>query len=99
MIDDRICVCCFNLEFYEEDAEFCLDFDEEGAEFCLDFGEFEIIHIADNPYEGPYTVIPKAWDAQILSTRNKAMLGDVTVLEVPYAEVSNPNGTTVVIAS
>ena len=88
MIDDRMCVCCFDLEF-----------DEEGAEFCLDFGEFEVIYIADNPYAGPYTVIPKAWENQVLPTKDKTMLGDVTVHEVPYAEVSNPEGTTVVIAS
>ena len=85
---DRTCMCCFKL-----------DFDEEGAEFCLDFGEVTVIHTDPNPYAGPYEVIPLAWEDQILPTKNKYMTGDVTVFEVPYAEVSNPEGTTVVIAS
>ena len=82
------CMCCF-----------CLEFDEEGAEFCLDFGEITVIHTDYDPYAGPYEVVPKAWQDQVLPTKDKNMLDDVTVFEVPYSEVANPEGTTVVIAS
>lgn len=84
-----ICDCgCFILEFVETDAEFVLDFGEV----------FEIDHDYD-PYLGPYEVIPKAWEEQVLATNGKNMTDDVTVFEVPYDEVINPTGTTVVIAS
>ena len=84
-----MCDCgCFILDFFEEDEEFVLDFGEV----------FEIDHDYD-PYLGPYEVIPKAWEDQVLATNGKNMTDDVTVFEVPYDEVSNPTGTTVVIAS
>ena len=84
-----ICDCgCFILDFFEEDEEFVLDFGEV----------YEIDHDYD-PYLGPYEVIPKAWEDQVLATNGKNMTDDVTVFEVPYDEVSNPTGTTVVIAS
>ena len=84
-----MCDCgCFILDFFEEDEEFVLDFGEV----------FEIDHDYD-PYLGPYEVIPKAWEDQILAKNGKNMTDDVTVFEVPYDEVSNPTGTTVVIAS
>ena len=88
MADPKNCCCCFELIF-----------DEEGAEFELDFGEVQIIHTDYDPYMGPYEVIPKAWEDQILATNGKNMTDDVTVFEVPYDEVTNPTGTTVVIAS
>ena len=84
-----MCDCgCFILDFFEEDEEFVLDFGEV----------YEIDHDYD-PYLGPYEVIPKAWEEQVLATNGKNMTDDVTVFEVPYDEVSNPTGTTVVIAS
>ena len=84
-----MCDCgCFILDFFEEDEEFVLDFGEV----------YEIDHDYD-PYLGPYEVIPKAWEDQVLATNGKNMTDDVTVFEVPYDEVSNPTGTTVVIAS
>ena len=84
-----MCDCgCFVLDFFEEDEEFVLDFGEV----------YEIDHDYD-PYLGPYEVIPKAWEDQVLATNGKNMTDDVTVFEVPYDEVSNPTGTTVVIAS
>ena len=50
-------------------------------------------------YRGEYIVTPLAWEETILETDGKVMDNDVTVLEVPYAEVSNLHGTTVTIAS
>ena len=50
-------------------------------------------------YDGPYHVIPKAWQGQELETRQKMMEDNVTVDEVPYIEVSNPEGTTCIIAT
>lgn len=43
-------------------------------------------------YTGAYEVIPKAHVEQILETKNKSMTDDVTVHEIPYSEVTNPEG-------
>lgn len=50
-------------------------------------------------YDGTYHVIPKAYDEQILPTREKIMRDDVTVDSVPYYETHNEKGTTIYIAS
>lgn len=71
---------------------------EEDESLTASFGEvIEIDHDYD-PYEGPYEVTPKTVE-QILETKDKNMVDDVTVHEIPYAEVSNTYGTTVTIAS
>lgn len=43
------------------------------------------------PYEGPYQVTPKTHE-QTLFTRDMTMEDDVTVFEIPYSSVSNPQG-------
>lgn len=47
-------------------------------------------------YNGSYTVTPRV-ERQTLYTENKIMDDDVTVLQIPYFEVTNTNGTTVII--
>lgn len=44
------------------------------------------------PYEGEYIITPKPFIEQVLGTKNKSMTDDVTVLEIPYSEVINPQG-------
>lgn len=78
--------CLFELEFFLE------------SEWELCFGEVIEVQHGYDPYEGPYEVIPKPWLDQVLPTKDKTMTDDVTVFEVPYAEVANPHGTTVTIA-
>lgn len=87
MINPQECCCCFDFTF-----------DEEGSEFTFEFGEVTVIHTDYDPYTGPYDVIPKT-ESQTLLTKDKNMTDDVTIYEIPYAEVSNTYGTTVTIAS
>lgn len=47
-------------------------------------------------YDGDYTIIPKTTE-QELWTKNKMMKNDVTVQKIPYHEISNETGKTVVI--
>ena len=47
-------------------------------------------------YDGAYTVTPNAADQQ-LETRDKLMWDDITVLAIPYREVGNASGTTIII--
>lgn len=43
-------------------------------------------------FEGPYVVTPKKDIEQVLDTDEKVMDDDLTVLEIPYSEVDNPEG-------
>lgn len=55
--------------------------------------------VVTDVYDGEYTVIPKAHEAQVLETAQKLLLDDVTVTKVPYYETSNIyDGKTVYIA-
>lgn len=54
--------------------------------------------MADIPvYDGEYTVEPKLREDITLSTKNRKMKSDVTVLKVPSYEVSNEAGGTTFI--
>lgn len=44
-------------------------------------------------YEGDYEVVPARYD-QVLDTSNKILKKDVTIVEIPYSEVSNLSGGT-----
>lgn len=63
--------------------------------------ELEIGHSAVIPqpeYEGPYEVTPTI-EGFTLETKDKTMADDLSVLSIPYQEVSNPQGgETVIIA-
>lgn len=50
--------------------------------------------LTGDPYPGPYIVTPKKDIEQKLETNGLYMADDVTVLEVPYSEVSNTAGGT-----
>ena len=47
-------------------------------------------------YTGPYEVTPKV-ESQSLSTADEHMAHDVTIEPIPYYEVSNQNGKTIII--
>jgi hypothetical protein len=51
---------------------------------------------AEEIYNGDYIVTPKTYP-QSLSTKNKLMKNDVSILEIPYYETSNLSGKTVYI--
>lgn len=48
------------------------------------------------PYQGEYRVVPQTAEQQF-ATKNTYMKDDLTVLAIPYYEVGNENGTTVII--
>ena len=53
--------------------------------------ELDSSGVIPEPYEGPYTVTPVFRD-QVLETTDLLMTDDITVKEIPVAEVSNPAG-------
>lgn len=77
---------------------FRVTFAESESEFNVEFGEVTFVEHGYDPYPGPYEVIPKTVE-QILATKDKDCIDDITVTEIPYAETSNVFGTTVTIAS
>ena len=54
------------------------------------FGEVQTVTVAD-PYQGEYIATPKTTQ-QTLPTMGKVMADNVTILEIPYFDVSNPSG-------
>lgn len=80
LLDVDVSVEEFDLEVNDETA---VDFELGTA--------INVIHLQGDEYEGPYIVTPKV-EQQELATRAKTMTDNVTVLEIPYAEVSNLSG-------
>ena len=51
-----------------------------------------VVEPEDYPiYEGSYVVTPRITE-QVLDTKNKSLLDDITIFQIPYASVSNPSG-------
>ena len=48
-------------------------------------------------YTGETVVTPKAHESTELETKNKVVLDNIVVEEIPYYETSNPKGTTFII--
>lgn len=64
--------------------------------FNIDFGEVVFVR-TDDKYEGDYNVIPRVYQ-QMLETKDKLMLDNVTVEVIPLSKIINPqNGYTVTI--
>lgn len=63
------------------------------------FGEVQTVGIGGELYKGDYTVIPKI-DQQVMPTKGKLLVKDVTIKAIPIFRTSNPaGGTTVYIAN
>ena len=57
-----------------------------------EFGVFTAIYDYQYPvYTGATIVIPRA-EEQVLATKDKTVVQNITVTEIPYTEVSNPLG-------
>lgn len=81
---------------FNEVEDFKVKFVHQECTFKPSFGEIFTIHTED-VYEGPYDVVPRVYE-QILETKDKLMLNDVTVEIIPRSYVINQkNGYTVTI--
>lgn len=64
--------------------------------FNTDFGEVFLVK-TDETYDGDYNVIPRVYQ-QVLQTKDKLMIDDVTVEVIPLSKIKNlQNGYTVTI--
>lgn len=84
------------IAFDEVDSYISTKFIQTECVFNTDFGEVVFIK-TDDVYDGDYDVIPRVYQ-QVLETKDKLMLDDVTVEIIPLAKTINlSNGYTVTI--
>ena len=89
----------FEVEFLTDPATFDPGVVLEDQLFDMSFGALQVITEEEEGLEhfpGPYHVIP-AVEAQTLPTYRKRMDADLEVASIPYYEVSNATGNTVII--
>lgn len=77
-----------------------VEFDVSNQRFEPSFGKIQTAtKLVGEPYSGGYKIIPKVTE-QTLLTKEKIMLDDVTIKEIPSYNVSNTvGGTTFYIAT
>ena len=83
------------LAFELDEELYTLEVEDAGLD--IELGEAIIVQLDQTlRYEGEYTVVPTP-ARQELATQFRYMEDNVTVLAIPYHEVSNADGTTVII--
>lgn len=81
-----------------KETEMVVQCSESGCELTPDFGEIQKIHVGGEVYRGEYTVTPKV-SGQVVPTKGKLLLDDMTINPIPFFNVSNTTGgSTVYIA-
>lgn len=84
------------VNFNEVNSVIPIRFVQTKCTFNADFGEVILVK-TEEVYEGDYNVIPRVYQ-QILETKDKLMLDDLTVEIIPLAKTINlSNGYTVTI--
>ena len=84
------------VDFSEVNSCISTKFIQTACSFDTGFGEVFLIK-TDEVYEGDYNVTPRVYQ-QVLETKDKLMLDDVTVEIIPLSRVINlSNGYTVTI--
>lgn len=83
-----------DIKFEETSTALDVKFTEHNQTFDADFGEIQKVLLpSDYPiYAGDYVVTPKAEEKQVLETKEKVLMADVTINAVPYFETSNLSG-------
>ena len=80
----------FKVSFSDNRPEMQVQFNSDtGAN--LAFGEVHVVSVGGEVYKGKSAVTPKVTQ-QVLPTKGKTLVKDVTVREIPYFDVSNPSG-------
>lgn len=84
------------VNFDEVDSHITTHFIQTECTFKTNFGEIFLVK-TDDIYNGDYNIIPRVYQ-QVLETKDKVMLDDVTVENIPLSRVINlSNGYTVTI--
>ena len=89
------------VKFSELSKKLDIKFTSLAQSFTAEFGEIQEVtkYIGGEKYAGDYVVTPRV-DAQMMPTKNKTMMDDVTIKAIPVYDVSNnAGGTTFYIAT
>lgn len=83
----------YDVHFTDKNQSIDAKISENGQTFHGDFEQIQVVteYVGGGPYTGEYIVTPKV-GAQTLPTKEKVMLDDLTVREIPYAVVQNTSG-------
>lgn len=82
-----------NVKLRETDNSFKVDFKDVDSEFGAKFSEIQKVteYVGGEEYEGEYVVTPKVTE-QSLPTKEKVLIEDITIKEIPFYNVSNASG-------
>lgn len=82
-----------NVKLRETDNSFKVNFEDCVSEFGAKFSEIQKVteYIGGEEYEGEYVVTPKVTE-QSLPTKEKVLIEDITIKEIPFYNVSNASG-------
>ncbi len=76
------------LEIIEKQQEIILEIEKEKEiEISVESGTGGMLPY----YDGEYEFTPRTTEI-LIPTKNKSMVDDVTIFQIPYKEVSNPEG-------
>lgn len=85
-----------HVSFDEVNTDLMAKFIQTECTFTTNFGEVFLVK-TDEVYEGDYDVVPRVYQ-QVLPTKDKLMIDDVTIEIIPLSKVINlQNGYTVTI--
>ena len=81
-----------NVTFTEELTTFYSEFRDNEEIFNVEFNEATVRYNGELPeYTGAYNVTPNT-QLQTLETAQKALMDNIKVFAIPYAEVTNTSG-------
>ena len=81
----------FETKFSSANQNFGTEFEAVNESFFTEFGNLVNIGQSFPKYVGEYTVTPSR-EIKVLETANKVLTENVTVVAIPYSEVSNLAG-------
>lgn len=81
----------FETKFSYTSEKFDTWFEAVNKSFSTEFGNFVNIGQGFPKYVGEYTVTPSR-EIKVLETANKVLTENVTIVAIPYSQVSNVSG-------
>lgn len=81
-----------NVKFSGGSSSFKPGFRDQNKQLDTEFDNIQIVpEYINDPYEGEYMVTPRV-EAQTMFTKDKVMMDDVTIKEIPIYRTSNTSG-------
>lgn len=85
----------FSVKFEEIERFFPISFESVEQSIQVGFTDVQEVRVMPSVYDGDYEVTPK-FQSQVLSTKGKSLVDDVSVKAISVSRTSNPSGGTTV---